>query len=163
MFFPNFSGSLLGKQIRKLTTTPKKPRASMSLSYVGHRPSLQGVVVGFYFLWRQAGRGIGSTRVPVHTGSGNGRGLRWWAWPPGVAWGSRAASSLNSFLPAPPQLIGVFQSYEILQPHPLPPRLPPRWAGFPGRPFGLTTCRLRLSAHGPALPGLPSCLCKFHA
>lgn len=58
-FFHNFSGTLLGKQIRQLTTTPKKPRASVSLSYSGHRPSLQGVATEFSFSSRKLGGGCG--------------------------------------------------------------------------------------------------------
>lgn len=35
---PNFSGTPSGKQIRKLTTTPKKPRSSVSRSYGSYGP-----------------------------------------------------------------------------------------------------------------------------
>ena len=55
-FFPNFPGTPLGKQIRKLTMTPKKPCASVSLSYRGFHPTTYwGVAGDISFSWHQPG------------------------------------------------------------------------------------------------------------
>ena len=103
---PNFSATLSGKQIRKLTTTPEKPRASVSLSYGGYRPTaFRELPFGSLpFLGAQLGG------EEVHLGT-SGRGLCGWAWPPraGVALGvgvasrgdegSRAASGLTPSFP----------------------------------------------------------------
>lgn len=82
LFFPNFSGTLLGKQIKKLTTTSKKPRASMSLSYGGHRPFKELSLVLLLSLAPRWARDV------VHPGT-SGRGLLEWAWPVVVGVASR--------------------------------------------------------------------------
>lgn len=76
---------------------PKKPRASVSLSYCGygHGPhSRRGFAVRFSFPWRGAGPDPGPPG-----------GL--WAWPPGAGRGEggpqEASNLINPFLPARPQ------------------------------------------------------------
>lgn len=75
-FSPNFSATLSGKQIRKLTTTPKKPRASVSLSYGGYRPAAFGELP--FGSLPFPGAQLGGEEVHLGT---SGRGLCGWAWP----------------------------------------------------------------------------------
>lgn len=81
------------KQIRRLTTTPKKPRASVSLGYRGHRPTAsKGLAIGFSsHPWRQTGPRSDAVHLRA-----SGRDLQEWA-------GLLGAFGLNPFLPAPPR------------------------------------------------------------
>lgn len=89
VFLSQFSWDPLGKQIRKFTTTPKKPCVSVSLSYGGYRLAafreLQVASLPSAPSWAETR----STRRPVGVASG-------------VA--SLATSGFNPFLPALPLL-----------------------------------------------------------